>query len=96
MRSDDVVRERFRATKFEVGYDQREVDVFLDEVKTSLERLEQGASITETPVDAKTVEEVRFTQTRYREGYSPKEVDELLDRLQHVFMQHEQSINDHS
>lgn len=90
MRSDDVVRERFRATKFEVGYDQREVDVFLDEVKASLERLEQGASIDETPVDAKAVEDVRFTQTRYREGYSPKEVDEFLDRLQHVFMEHEQ------
>ncbi len=36
---EDVVNKRFQATKFREGYDQDEVDVFLDEVVNELRRL---------------------------------------------------------
>lgn len=89
MRSDDVMNERFRATKFDVGYDQAEVDRFLDRVHESLLKLEEGSPIDEAPVSAQAVEEVRFTQTRFREGYDPRDVDAFLDRLQSAFQEHE-------
>ena len=89
MRSDDVMNERFRATKFDVGYDQAEVDTFLDRAHEALRKLEDGAAPHEAPVSAASVEEVRFTQTRFREGYDPKDVDDFLDRLQAAFQQHE-------
>ncbi|MWB98665.1 DivIVA domain-containing protein [Agromyces seonyuensis] len=38
---DDVVNKRFQATKFREGYDQDEVDDFLDEVVVELRRLNQ-------------------------------------------------------
>ena len=36
---EDVVNKRFQATKFREGYDQDEVDDFLDEVVVELRRL---------------------------------------------------------
>ena len=36
---DDVVHKRFETTRFRDGYDQDEVDDFLDEVVTELRRL---------------------------------------------------------
>ena len=36
---EDVVNKRFQATKFREGYDQDEVDDFLDEVVNELRRL---------------------------------------------------------
>src|SRR5690606_18997754 len=38
---EDVVNKRFQATKFREGYDQDEVDDFLDEVVVELRRLNQ-------------------------------------------------------
>lgn len=89
MRSDDVKNERFRATKFDLGYDQAEVDSFLDTAHEALRRLEDGAAPQETRLSARSVEDVRFTQTRFREGYDPKDVDEFLDRLQAAFAERE-------
>jgi len=38
---EDVVNKRFQATKFREGYDQDEVDDFLDEVVNELRRLNE-------------------------------------------------------
>jgi len=38
---EDVVNKRFQATKFREGYDQDEVDDFLDEVVNELRRLSE-------------------------------------------------------
>lgn len=91
MRSDDVTNERFRATKFDVGYDQAEVDRFLDTAQEALQKLESGAAPAESPLSARSVADVRFTQTRFREGYAAKDVDDFLDRLQDAFQEHERS-----
>lgn len=40
--SQDVVRQRFSATKLRAGYDQQEVDDFLDRIVTELRRQESG------------------------------------------------------
>jgi DivIVA domain-containing protein len=41
---EDVVNKRFQPTKFREGYDQDEVDDFLDEVVVELRRLNQELS----------------------------------------------------
>jgi DivIVA domain-containing protein len=65
---EDVVNKRFAQTKFREGYDQDEVDDFLDEVVVELRRLTQeneelraqlssGGSLPSAPVDAPVVSE---------------------------------------
>jgi DivIVA domain-containing protein len=64
---EDVVNKRFAQTKFREGYDQDEVDDFLDEVVVELRRLTQeneelraqlsGGSAPSAPVDAPVVAE---------------------------------------
>ena len=39
--AEDVINKRFQPTKFREGYDQDEVDDFLDEVVVELRRLHQ-------------------------------------------------------
>lgn len=65
---DDVVNKRFQTTKFRDGYDQDQVDDFLDEVVVELRRLNQeneelraqlgGAAPAPAPVSTVVVEEV--------------------------------------
>ncbi|SJM57606.1 DivIVA domain-containing protein [Gulosibacter sp. 10] len=85
MRSDDVLQEQFRATKYTVGYDQMEVDHFLDRVVDTLRHYEAGESPKRQPVTAEHVQSVAFAQTRFREGYDPHDVDQFLDRLHEAF-----------
>ncbi|WP_082495086.1 DivIVA domain-containing protein [Cellulomonas sp. Leaf334] len=76
----DVLNQKFAATKFREGYDQDEVDRFLDRVTVTLRGLEGG----ETTGDAVTADEVgavRFHATKFREGYDQDEVDDFLDRV---------------
>lgn len=61
---------RFRTTRWD-GYDEREVDTFLDEMITMLNRGEPVASGA-APV---------FTSTRLRPGYRKADVDALLKEL---------------
>ncbi|RRJ88857.1 DivIVA domain-containing protein [Gulosibacter macacae] len=84
MRSDDVLKEQFRQTKYSIGYDQQEVDSFLDRVVDTLRSYEAGDN-PENLLTAKNVQTVQFASTRYREGYDPQEVDHLLDRLTVAF-----------
>lgn len=75
----DVVNKRFQPTKFRAGYDQGQVDDFLDKVQATLAGYEQGR-----PSAALTAEDVvatRFSPTRWRDGYDQGEVDDFLDEI---------------
>lgn len=88
MRSEDVINEQFRATKYAVGYDQFEVDSFLDRAAQALYRYETGEAAGHS-LTASQVEDVKFESTRFTAGYDPREVDEFLDRLAAAFAQYE-------
>jgi DivIVA domain-containing protein len=62
---------QFRTTRTD-GYDQREVDDFLDEVVEALRRCERAAP---PPV---------FTTTRRRPGYNKQDVDALMSEIGRV------------
>lgn len=86
LRPQDVVDKRFQATKFREGYDQDEVDDFLDEVAEELRRrwavLEGEASASEqwSGLSPSDVVNKRFQATKFREGYDQDEVDNFLDQ----------------
>ncbi len=73
--ADELRRARFRTTRVRAGYDEREVDDFLDAVVARL-RSEEPA-----PALAADVDGARFTTTSLRRGYDMVDVD---DALQHV------------
>lgn len=91
---ENVVNKRFAPTKFKKGYDQNEVDDFLDEAVAELRRLEKeetelrfarsrgllptGSSPIITPED---VNNKRFETTQFRGGYDESEVDDFLDEI---------------
>ncbi len=79
--ADEVLEVRFRATKFDYGYDQDDVDDFLDRVVATLRSLDSGEP-TDHAVGADDVRDVTFQPTRFREGYDLQQVDEVLDRVQ--------------
>lgn len=78
--ADDVLNARFTATKFTYGYDQDDVDDFLDRVVRTLRGIESGTPADDT-VTAHTVRDVTFQPTRFREGYDMQQVDDLLERV---------------
>jgi DivIVA domain-containing protein len=59
----------FRTTRFRTGYDDREVDTYLDQ---AIARLEQG----QPPVPP-----TGFSTTRWRPGYVPADVDALVSEI---------------
>lgn len=91
---EDVINRRFGATKFRGGYDQDEVDDFLDEIVVELRRLQQEegefrlarerGSFAAKSIPRITPEDVinkRFNPTKFREGYDQNEVDDFLDEI---------------
>ena len=80
LRPEDVQRVRFSPTKLRVGYDQNEVDDFLDRVEHELRSRSQGSSsfrrLSESEVRAQ-----RFTASRFREGYAQNQVDAFMERI---------------
>ncbi len=78
MRAADVAGQRFRPTRFRQGYDQDEVDDFLDEVQQALDAHDRGGALTLTPED---VVAVRFQPTAFRPGYAQEDVDDFLDEV---------------
>ncbi len=79
--ADEVLDARFQATKFREGYDQVEVDAFLDRVAVVLRAREAGSAPAVT-LTAAEVAAARFQATKFREGYDQDEVDDFLDRVQ--------------
>lgn len=63
---------RFGTTRLKTGYDEREVDAFLDKTITALRESRARASEVKNAV---------FASTRLRPGYRQPEVDAFLERL---------------
>ncbi|MGO2112551.1 MAG: DivIVA domain-containing protein [Pseudoclavibacter sp.] len=80
MRSDDIVSQRFTTTRFEPGYDQREVDAFLERSAATL-RCHEVGDRADNSITASEAIDVRFTPSRFRVGYDVDEVDHFLDKL---------------
>jgi DivIVA domain-containing protein len=78
--ADEVLNVKFQSTKFTEGYDQDEVDDFLDRVVATL-RAREGGSPADRPVTVADLDERSFTTTKFREGYAQGDVDDFLDGL---------------
>ena len=81
---------RFHATKFRVGYDEDEVDSYLDRISADLAArwvvvdagYERAGSM-RPPVlwlTAAAVSAQTFPQTKFRQGYRVEDVDQLMER----------------
>ena len=89
LRGDDVLNTTFTQTQFRRGYEEREVDDFLDRAVVALRHHESGRPVAEAPMSSRDVEGVRFTQTQLRRGYDEEEGDTLLAGLAGTLAQHE-------
>lgn len=70
----DVLTAKFRAAKFRWGYDQNEVDDYLDAVVAAFKG-------TGPHIGAHEVRTKEFRRTRFREGYAADDVDALMDAI---------------
>ncbi|MFE9243176.1 DivIVA domain-containing protein [Nocardiopsis sp. NPDC006938] len=84
----DIREKRFATTRLTTGYNEQEVDDFLDRAEYTLEVLLQGRPDRAT-LTAAEVERVQFATTRARPGYDPAQVDQFLDELAEEFRRHE-------
>lgn len=76
--SRDVVNTAFAPKQFQGGYDEREVDGFLDEVVRTLRYYEQGGRPgPQAPSSPK--HDQNFASTKFRRGYDQQEVDKFLE-----------------
>ena len=91
--AEDVVAVRFQPTKFREGYDQDQVDAFLDKLVLELRRVqEENERLQRQSVDPlsppvlvsepiMTVDQVvdaKFSPTKFRHGYDQDAVDDFL------------------
>jgi len=67
---------QFSTTRLRPGYDELEVDAFIDAVRDTFLR------IREQPLTPDAVRNVQFTTTRQRPGYDEEEVDIFLDEVE--------------
>lgn len=86
--SEDVFTVQFPATKFRDGYDQNQIDDYLDEIVRVLSYYEALNASPEAEVDLSyitvrgvDVREVDFDYTRMRVGYDQDAVDDYLDQV---------------
>lgn len=79
--ADELRAARFAQTQFAPGYDEREVDTFLDRATAALERLEAGGAPGSAGLTVADVRAARFTPTRMRRGYDMADVDAVLDAV---------------
>ena len=85
--SNDVDNVRFTATQFREGYEQHEVDSFLEKIASTLRVLQAGTNSTGYAsniagvkvLTADDVQSKKFHGTRFREGYEQDEVDSFTD-----------------
>ena len=86
--ADDVLTVKFQVSSFKEGYNQDEVDEFLDEVTTAMRGFEERLGALNEPTDSshrqaeilltsEAVRNVRFSTTRWS-GYHINEVDAFL------------------
>lgn len=79
MRAEDVRAKRFGTTKWREGYEQDDVDAFLDRVQRTLAGYELRRPV--DPLEPEDVVAARFTPTRFRAGYDQGQVDDFLDQV---------------
>ena len=87
--SNDVDNVRFTATQFREGYEQHQVDSFLEKIASTLRVLQAGTNSTGYAsniagvkmLTADDVQSKKFQGTRFREGYEQDEVDSFLDHV---------------
>lgn len=91
--ADDVLSTRFTSTKFAEGYDQGEVDDFLDRVTHTLRAAQSGERAPDA-LSSQDVRDARFQATRFREGYAQDEVDDFLDRVVETLANLEDAMRD--
>ncbi len=89
LRGDDVLNTTFTQTQFRRGYDEREVDDFLDRAVVALRHHESGRPVADAPLASSEVAAGRFSQTKWRRGYDQTEVDAFLENLMWSLQQHE-------
>ncbi|GAB3439651.1 hypothetical protein GCM10027570_04220 [Streptomonospora sediminis] len=90
LRPEDIRNQQFSTTRLTTGYNEDEVDAFLDTAEATLEALMHGmherAALTAAEVDR-----ARFSTTRARPGYDPAQVDAFLDFLAEEFRYYEET-----
>lgn len=81
----DVRNKYFDTTRMHTGYDEEEVDSFLDHVEATLVALRNGRGDSGAGggdlLTAARVRATQFTTTRLRPGYAPGQVDAFLDTV---------------
>ncbi|MDA2805598.1 DivIVA domain-containing protein [Nocardiopsis suaedae] len=80
MTPEHVRNKRFATTRLTTGYNEDEVDAFLDSAEVTVGALLNGRP-DRALLAASDVERVRFSTTRARPGYDPAQVDAFLDEL---------------
>lgn len=80
MSAESVRNKQFAITRLTTGYNESEVDNFLDNAEFTLAMLSGGRPDRAT-LTARDVERVQFATTRARPGYDPEQVDLFLDAL---------------
>lgn len=85
----DVREQQFATTRLTTGYNEQEVDEFLDRAEFTLAVLQQGRPDRATLTSAE-VERIQFATTRARPGYDPEHVDRFLDVLAESLRAYEQ------
>jgi DivIVA domain-containing protein len=78
--AEQVLNSRFKPTRFSAGYDQDEVDNFLDRVVATLRHAESGQQAG-SPLRPNEITSARFATTKWREGYDQAQVDALLEEV---------------
>ena len=89
LQAEDVLNSTFTQTQLRRGYDERDVDDFLDRATAALRHHESGLPAAQAPLSSRDVSGVRFTQTQFRRGYDEEELDAFLDDLAQTLQQHE-------
>ena len=85
----DIREQQFATTRLTTGYNEQEVDDFLDRAEFTLDMLQRGRPDQAT-LTAAEVERVQFATTRARPGYDPAQVDHFLDVLAEELRRYEQ------
>ena len=75
----DVTNQSFTPMQFRHGYDERQVDDFLDQVVETLRYYEQGGRLGEQAPASPARPD--FTPATGRRGYDKREVDDFLDQV---------------
>ncbi|OOC55824.1 MULTISPECIES: DivIVA domain-containing protein [Nocardiopsis] len=88
MTPEDIREQQFATTRLTTGYNEQEVDDFLDRAEFTLGVLQRGQPERAT-LTAAEVERVQFATTRARPGYDPAQVDRFLDVLAEEMRQYE-------